>query len=148
MNNEATKCLKSPCKECPFSRTVVPGTLGGSGVEVYIGQAQGPFYLPCHAHTDYADPNWKKDDGKPQCAGAAIYRSNIGVAKLMPKEIHILPPDKEKVFRAPEEFIMHHQQVPSFIAQMFLQVYPPQMLMMMELSKQETWIKKATPQPL
>jgi len=92
---------KVPCGECPFSRTAQPGGTGGSSPSVYVGQGHGPFWLPCHAHSDFDDPNWKNDTSKPQCAGAAIYRANIGRARLMPKELHQLPPDTELVFGSP-----------------------------------------------
>lgn len=104
--------MQQVCKACPFSRTVEPGALGGSSPETYLGQAAGPFVLPCHLHCDFEDPDWKaKSINTPQCAGAAIYRANIGVAWGLPDAIHHLAPNVEAVFATPEEFLAHHKSI-------------------------------------
>lgn len=113
VSNLNTCGRETPCAECPFARHVTPGKLGGSPIEVYIGQAYGPFYLPWHS--DYEpDSRERFDKGGAQvrqCAGAAIFRSNIGVAELMPDGMHQLPKDTEKVFATRGEFIAHHSEV-------------------------------------
>lgn len=133
------KTLAKPCKDCPFSRGVAPGALGGSPVETYIGQAVGPFMLPCHKTCDFDDPEWKDKVGQtPQCAGAAIYRANIGVADLMPPGIARLPPDRANVFASHEEFIAHHLQVSPFVARGLLQIITPAELLAIQLARPTT----------
>lgn len=100
------------CPECPFNRKCKPGTLGGSSVETYVGQINGPFTLACHMHCDFSDPNWNelsKYKNTPQCAGAAIMRSNLGIADRMPAALPRLPADRENVFATMSEFARHHR---------------------------------------
>lgn len=99
--------LKSPCNTCPFNKKVKPGELGGSHPMVYIEQIHGPYWLPCHSHTNYKDPNWKRDFSKPQCAGAAIFRANLQIDNKMPEFLHHLPASNQ-VFKNEEEFLLHH----------------------------------------
>lgn len=98
---------KKPCDECPFGRIAKVKTLGGSAPEVYIGQLQGPFWLPCHKDEDYAD---KESDPTmvSQCAGASIFRSNLGLDKRMPPALNICDADAELSFTSFEEFVKHH----------------------------------------
>lgn len=105
--------MKTPCKTCPWKRNALPpGLIGGNTPDVFIGQIQGPFYLPCHNSKGYAGKNTilESSDTK-QCAGAAIFRSNIGVSQMMPKGIKILPEDKENVFASKEEFLGYYYNV-------------------------------------
>ena len=104
---------EEPCGGCPFARTTAPGALGGNIPVTYVEQAALSFWLPCHKHVEFDDPGWKQDKSKPQCAGAAIYRANR--AKRMPRTILSLPPNKEKVFATPKEFICHHMKIPGII---------------------------------
>lgn len=106
--------MKKTCKTCPWVKgNQKPGLIGGSLPSVYIGQILGPFYLPCHSSQDYAGKQTDLTDKKTkQCAGAAIFRSNIDVAKLMPEGISILPEDKENVFASKEEFLAYYYNVP------------------------------------
>lgn len=99
-----------PCRDCPFTRACPPGKLGGSSALTFVGQVHGPFWLPCHSHTNYADPNWKTDISKPQCAGAAMFRANVGVAELMPDGLLAATPDAS-VFASAAEFLAHHAPV-------------------------------------
>ncbi len=102
-----------PCQECPFKKDNILGRVkpGGSDVEVYLGQASGPFHLACHLDKNYAG---KQTDAKTvsQCRGAAIFRSNIEVAKLMPEGLLILPEDKKEVFGSNEEMYAYYKNVP------------------------------------
>jgi len=130
---------RQPCKSCPFSRSVEPGALGGSPVEMYIGQSVGPFLLPCHKTCDLDDPDWKKsfEHNSLQCAGAAIYRANIGVANLLPSGILRLPQDKDTVFASHAEFVAHHLQVRLYVAEAILRSTTPAQLLRIEMSKPE-----------
>lgn len=106
------KHMAAPCGACPFTRTSTPGALGGSSPEVYIGQTHAPFVLPCHCACNFDDPDWKsKAMTTPQCAGAAIFRANCGLSSIMPAVLHSLPPDTERVFTSPVEFLAHHKQI-------------------------------------
>jgi hypothetical protein len=126
-------CIK-PCKGCPFRRDITPGALGGGVVETYIGQAFGPFVLPCHSASDY-DPR-TTTAADPQCAGAAIFRANVGVAGLMPKGIHSLPADPVAVFADAAEFIAHHTGADPYTVEAVLEHYTPQQMLAAELRRQ------------
>lgn len=115
---------KKPCKECPFRRdnSLEGENPGGSSPYTYIGQSEGPFWLPCHMEKNYAG---KETDPKSvsQCAGAAIYRSNIGVADKMPAQIHKLPADTETVFASHAEFLAHYMKINEFVADVFIKTF-------------------------
>lgn len=132
--DDSTKKLKKPCADCPYSKTVTPGVLGGSDASVYVGQGHGPFWLPCHKTCDFTDPNWKDNHTVQQCAGAAIYRANIDRAKLMPGSLHTL--DKsDTVFQSPEELYAHHKQISLEEATEYLKQHPAEILMLEEFKK-------------
>jgi len=95
----------SPCGGCPFSRAIAPGELGGGRPETYVGQAVGPFWLPCHCSANYRGKETVASEVS-QCAGAAIFRANIGVQ--MPPALLSLPRDTEKVFSTLADFWSHH----------------------------------------
>lgn len=120
-----------PCKGCPFARDTAPGALGGkSGPEVYIGQTEGGFWLPCHKNYDPNQPQeWTADKVKDfsQCAGAAIFRANVGVK--LPAFALKLPEDKVKVFATYAEFLSHHHGgIDVECAEEFLKHITPTML--------------------
>lgn len=126
---------KTPCPDCPFSKRVKPGALGGSQPEVYIGQTMGPFVIPCHKHIDYRDPQWReKSFETPQCAGAAVFRTHIGRAIYMPKQIHTLPPNPD-VFADAAEFLAHHRQIPLEQARHLLSIRTPDDLFMEQIRR-------------
>jgi hypothetical protein len=130
------KHMAAPCGSCPFTRASKPGELGGSPVDIYIGQAYGPFVLPCHCACNFDDPNWKdKSLDTPQCAGAAIFRANIGVAPNLPDAIHALPADRERVFSNEEELVAHHVGISYGRAAALLTQTPPATLLRRELRK-------------
>jgi hypothetical protein len=108
-----------PCAECPFRRDIKPGELGGSPVETYIGQSVLPFWLPCHCDKNYAYKESKVGEVS-QCVGTAIFRSNIGVAQLMPASLLNLPSDKTVVFGSMVEFVAHHKRISNGEAVAFL----------------------------
>lgn len=98
----------SPCSECPFARTIKPGELGGSPPETYVGQAVLPFFLPCHCSQNYAGKETRFSD-VTQCAGAAIFRTNMGI--ITPPPLLSLPRDTERVFSTLADFYSHHKQI-------------------------------------
>lgn len=124
---------KKPCPECPFARATEPDTLGGRDASVYVGQAYGPFWLPCHMAAGYEEN--KRDPELPQCAGAAMHRDLIGVAPSLPDGLHKLEGDPELVFSTPEEFVAHHRKIPLTEARRYLRENPPRKLLMEELVK-------------
>lgn len=114
-----------PCITCPFRRDCVPGELGGSPVETFIGQAFGAFLIPCHECIDYTDPDWKTNCVKvSQCAGTAIYRSNCHPAER-PASLLVLPEDTNMVFASPAEFMAHHLGISEEEATMKLYDHTP-----------------------
>lgn len=94
-----------PCKECPFSRQIAPGFLGGARPEVYVGQIVLPFWLSCHCDTNYKGRESKAGE-VTQCAGAAIFRSNMGIRP--PPPLLCLPPSDTLSFTTLPEFYAHH----------------------------------------
>lgn len=124
-----------PCKSCPFSRKVTPGELGGSSPMVYVGQTQGPFILNCHSGPDYDDPAKRGELGIKQCAGAAIFRANIGVDDNLPHQLLRLNADKTAVFSSHEEFVAHHTCTPvEVVAEVFASI-PPNLFLVTEMQK-------------
>lgn len=90
----------SPCSDCPWARTALRGWLGGTGpvteqVDDWLKEAHGGMDIPCHVLTG------------AQCAGAAIYRTNVCKRNVAPGVL-LLPADREKVFATPMEFRAHH----------------------------------------
>lgn len=114
--NKRTK----PCKECPFAKdnTLTGDKPGGADPTVYIGQSVGPFWLPCHMEKEYEGKSTSPDKVN-QCAGAAIYRTNVKAPK-MPEQILRLPEDKETVFGSHAEFYAHYNKIPLEVAQLML----------------------------
>jgi hypothetical protein len=138
------KEIHIPCSECSFRRDIEPGFLGGSPPEVYIGQSVGPFKVPCHKACDFDDPNWREKSmyDTTQCAGMAIYRTNVGVADRMPADLHKLPADRNTVFATHAEFLAHHRQIPLHMAEAFLKVMTPDELLRYEMAKAEVMVVK------
>lgn len=125
---------EKPCSECPFNRQATPGHLGGSEPEEYIGQVNGPFWLPCHSTHDYTQLAERLDENKPQCAGGAIFRSHIN--RVTPKRhLLVLPADHERVFSTFAEFLAHHKGISAREAVSLLAVIPPAILTRNELLK-------------
>jgi hypothetical protein len=130
--------LKKPCAECPFRRDLTDAGRAGldekDGVLALVGQAVGPFLLPCHM-----DPGYRgQGDANPelaQCAGAATFRANLGVTPLMPTGLHALPPDREAVVGTPAELVAAHRRVSLAEAERILCERPPAALFREELRK-------------
>lgn len=126
---------RTPCKECPFRRSVEPGALGGSQPEVYIGQAEAGFYLPCHMRYKEGVSAKAQDPNEvAHCAGAAIFRSNVGVTvPMLPPDVAAqqradFPKDTENVFASYGEFLAHHGHVSVIFANYLLDNITPLML--------------------
>lgn len=105
---------KKPCGGCPFKRDNTPCSSdtdpshpGGSHPFVYLGQIHGPFWLPCHQDKNYEGVGSDIAEVN-QCRGAAIFRTNVGVADRMPNQLLSLPEDKDNVFANEAEFAHHY----------------------------------------
>lgn len=97
-NKEATPSSRQhrkPCSDCPWARTALPGWLGGVSSRDWLADAHGEAIVDCHVFSG------------PQCAGAAIYRSNVGKLPRSSDAL-LLPKDRARVFASPVEFIEHH----------------------------------------
>lgn len=90
----SSKPLCKGCSDCPWTRTSLPGWLGGVDAETWLSYAHSETQVTCHT------------TGNQQCAGLAIYRSNV--AKSVRPPLQKLPADREKVFATPKEFMQHH----------------------------------------
>ena len=104
---------KKACMGCPFKRinTNEKPNPGGSHPFVYLGQARGPFWLPCHNDKNYIGKG--SDISKvSQCRGAAIFRSNCNMPYDMPKELLSLPQNTTDVFESEAEFLSHYIDAP------------------------------------
>lgn len=129
---------RRPCKECPFRRdNVLEGSKpGGSSPEVYIGQVQGPFWLPCHMDSEYKD---KQSDPAcvDQCAGASIFRANVKrkLRYKLPEQLLFLDSDTELVFSSFVEFYAHYKNVSLSQAREVLSKEKLEELLMKELNE-------------
>jgi hypothetical protein len=94
------KCQhKAPCSDCPWSREALPGWLGGLSADEWIQEAHDEAVIDCHTLRG------------AQCAGAAIYRTNVAKCTRYPRVILTLPADHEAVFATPQEFKQHHERL-------------------------------------
>lgn len=124
-----------PCQDCPFARHTPSGALGGGAPETYLGQILGPFWLPCHNSAGYEQN--RMDMRHEQCAGAAIFRANVGVDAMMPSALLHLPKGHPSVLTGPVEFLQHHCQMTGDEAVAWLGQHPPDKMLQDELAKQE-----------
>lgn len=88
---------RTPCSDCPWARTALPGWLGGLTAQEWVGIAHGEIkdIVPCHTV------------GNQQCAGLAIYRANV--CKVPRDRLALrLPANRKTVFSNPPEFTAHH----------------------------------------
>lgn len=108
---------ENPCTECAFRRDIVPGLLGGSPPETYIGQLLLPFWIPCHCQKNYRSKATVYGQ-VAECAGAAIMRANLGIR--VPRPMLRLPSNPKLVFATFAEFYAHHKQIPIEEAQKYL----------------------------
>ncbi len=96
----ATRQHTKPCSDCPWARTALNGWLGGYTVEDWLAAARSDMMIDCHTVST------------AQCAGAAIFRGNIG---KLPRDRRVfrLPANRVLVFSSPAEFTEHHSKPPS-----------------------------------
>lgn len=83
---------------------------------MFVAQTLAPYWVPCHQHIDYDDPNWKenitKDRTTQQCVGHAIMRDKSHVADLMPDElITVASFEGDNVFESLVHFYAYHKQI-------------------------------------
>ena len=130
---------KTCCASCPWRRDSEPGAIGSKEpASTFIGQAHGPFLLPCHEAYEAAmgRQGWRKEaDNSVQCCGAATFRANVGVDKLMPNGIHKVQADKENVFATAAEFLAHHEGKDVELCESVLQMVTPMDMCEREMSK-------------
>lgn len=128
-------CRTIPCENCPFARNIKPGETGGSDSAVYIGQCYGPFLISCHMDPEYnPGPERRGQFDIMQCAGATIFRANLGIDYL-PETLHSLPVNTELVFGSAAEFLAHHKEITIQEAKEFLIERTPAKLLSIELRK-------------
>lgn len=131
--------MKKPCIGCPFGRVnnnEKPAP-GGSHPFVYLGQARGPFWLPCHMDREYSEQNKWNTANIKQCAGAAIFRENCGKTRRMPTQLLDLPADHELVFSNEGEFYSYYSEMPLHDAHILLTESTLDSFMFAELEKTE-----------
>ena len=87
---------RRPCSDCPWARTALNGWLGSSTPEEWLRYAHGEGTSECHTLLG------------AQCAGFAIYRANVCKVPI-DRNALVLPPDRERVFATPMEFLEHHK---------------------------------------
>lgn len=85
----------TPCADCPWTRGSIPGWLGNNDAATWIRMVHGEHYIDCHCTTNQ------------QCAGAAIFRSNVFKLCRDPSALR-LPANETLVFANDSEFLNHH----------------------------------------
>lgn len=103
------RMMPAPCACCPFTTNCSPEYMKSknSTPEQFIGQAYGPFLLPCHMPPSFDKGEFQEG---PQCAGAAIFRANVGVDRLLPEEVGRLPPS-DKAFPTAVAFLAYQKEI-------------------------------------
>lgn len=132
---------KKPCAECPFARKTPNDKVYVEGTDKYVNpfralaQATGPFLLPCHDDPEYLGGGRTENlETIAQCAGAAIYRSNIEIAWKFPAAFHILPEDKEVVFTSPAELVAKFKGISLEEAERLMREIPLDAILAKELA--------------
>jgi len=141
-NNNPMKQKTECCAQCPFARATPKEYLDAKAsergesdlAEMFIGQAAGPFLLPCHMTREFED--FRDDPHASQlCAGAAKYRANCGYDKFLSPALGQLPPDREAAFGDPAELAVHHAGVTLQVARIGLAILPVQVMVANEMEK-------------
>lgn len=128
---------KKPCKECPFNKKagLTISELGGSPPETYIGQLNGPFWLPCHMEKGYAGKESSPDD-VGICVGAAMLRSKLPIKdKFNSPLTPIIEDTNNDSFASCADFMAHYKDIPLELAEMMTQEKHIQAMVMLEYSK-------------
>ena len=97
--------LNKPCFDCPWRRNAAQGWLGPFTAEEWVEMAHSDIAIACHI--TITDEDWD-DEGMRQCAGAAIYRSNVAKSPRYP-QVLTLPADLDTVFGF-GEFVKYHNR--------------------------------------
>jgi hypothetical protein len=105
---------KKPCKECPFNKkaNLTKDNLGNSEPEVYLGQLNAPFWLPCHLDKNYKDK--ESDINKVSvCIGAGMLRSKLPVKDKFnsPDYTPIIEDNNHHTFDSCADFISHYKSI-------------------------------------
>jgi hypothetical protein len=105
-----------PCSDCPFARTALRGWMPSPPME-WVMMAHGEGRIECHTLLPPASEGSRRGPGERkragyECAGAAIYRSNV-CKSPRDKTLLVLPQDKKLVFVSPKEFLAHHETMSS-----------------------------------
>lgn len=117
MNTDNNGGQSTPCGSCPFRQAIGRGCddpkyLGFNTVEEFVGQTFGPFRIPCHAHIDYSDPDWKDKASTtgPECVGNAALRNKSGLYPILPKPLLRTDDEaaKQTTFDSVYAFYAHH----------------------------------------
>jgi hypothetical protein len=99
------------CRACPWLRTSAPGWLGEHTTAAeWVALAHGEQPIACHMTITEADESGVGDWTHPQirqCAGAAIYRANVGKMPRRP-DVARAAADTDTVFTW-GEFEAHHE---------------------------------------
>lgn len=98
---------KTPCNECPWRRSHVPGWLGGYSIDTFLNQVQfdGPP-IPCHKTLEDGST------GEAMCAGALIFMKNSAKSPQHPAygdALDHVKKNTDDIFRWPHEFREHHE---------------------------------------
>lgn len=101
----------APCFDCPWRRNAAKGWLGPFTAEEWLATAHSDEPIACHItlneDAESEAEAWSAQ-GVLQCAGSAIYRSNVHKSPRNP-EVATLPADLETVFGM-GEFVPYHTQ--------------------------------------
>lgn len=127
---------KKACLGCPFKRvnTNEKPNPGGSHPFVYLGQARGPFWLPCHQDKNYVGKG-SNPETVTQCRGAAIFRANCEDGYKRPDQLLVREKDKEAVFESEAEFAGHYLDVPTPMMERMLTKETLDKMMMKEITQ-------------
>ena len=88
---------KKPCSDCPWDRKSLKGWLGDMDADEWLRTVHSEAMIKCHVCSNQ------------QCAGAAIYRRNVGKL-LRDEKLLVLEKDTTTVFANPMEFKAHHDK--------------------------------------
>ena len=100
-----TKQHSTPCHDCPWRKKLaIPTWLGDLSAEDWVRLAHGEGIAMCHTKSVADDIAVD-----PQCAGLAIYRSNVCKSVRDPDALK-LPADRENVFTSRAEFLEYHSK--------------------------------------
>lgn len=104
---------KTPCKDCPWRVTSLPGYLGEDDpVHFYWQSVTHENEMPCHEQIDYGDPDWQETQlpGTDLCAGMLIHFRNSCKMPVTPKMTAAVKEVKPSaaVFLFVTDYMRHH----------------------------------------